>query len=102
MVQRWLRRADEFLAGNGKKGGARQEGERTFDEPAGSRPLGWLLVEDGVLTADQVARILARRRELNDRGGDWTFGEVAIEMGLATVGQVQHALERQLREDYGR
>jgi type IV pilus assembly protein PilB len=55
------------------------------------KSLGALLVEDRVITQDQLNKALERQR---DKGG--LLGDIIIEMGLASEGQVLSALARQL------
>jgi hypothetical protein len=102
-IRRWMRRAEEFLRGTAKddvsgKTGGTDEATRT--DPIAARRLGQLLIDDGVLTWDQLTRALNRQRELGARGTWWTLGEVVVEMGYATGDQVQHAITRQVREDH--
>ena len=62
------------------------------------KSFGDYLVEDGVLTPTQVETVLARQRDLNARGESKRFGEIVLDMRLATEAQVQAALDRQRRE----
>ena len=62
------------------------------------KTLGEYLVEDGALTDAQVERVLARQREMAAAGDRKRFGEVVLELGLASTEQLQRALDRQLLE----
>ena len=89
-------RTDEIAGKAGGVGGSAQ----APDAAQGSRRLGQLLVEDGVLTWEELERALARQRGLRDGGTSWTLGEVVVAMRLATVAEVQRAISRQVREDH--
>lgn len=65
------------------------------------RPLGAYLVEDGVLQVADVARAVRRQQELADQGSPVLLGEVVLRMGMASLGQVQRALDRQRTDDSG-
>lgn len=65
------------------------------------RPLGEYLVEDGVLTQDQVERALAMQRQRAARGQRTHLGEALVEMHLATADQIQRALDRQRHDRPG-
>lgn len=52
------------------------------------KALGAYLVEEGVLTPEQLPSVLGRQLEDRARGRLLQFGEVVVEMGLATPDQV--------------
>lgn len=56
------------------------------------RLLGEILVEDGVVTAEGLARALEAQR---DPPGDERIGKVLIRLGLATAAQIYTALSKQ-------
>src|SRR5438552_8089046 len=89
LIRRLLRRADEVLRGSrsddvaAKAGGSAVRSSAAPDERDRSQRLGQLLVDDGVLSWEQLGRALIRQRELKDRGTWWTLGEVVVEMKFA-------------------
>lgn len=60
-----------------------------------SRAIGALLMDAGRITPEAAERILALQKEKNLR-----FGEAAIELGLLTAEELQHALSRQFDYPY--
>ena len=62
------------------------------------KTLGEYLIEDGVLTKEQVDRALARQREMSARGDTKRLGDIALEMGLITREQLQSAVARQQKD----
>jgi type IV pilus assembly protein PilB len=62
------------------------------DQVLSKNKLGTILVEAGVITEDQLNRILAKQRNTKKR-----FGHVAVEEGLATEEQIVEALAKQLK-----
>jgi receptor protein-tyrosine kinase len=61
----------------------------------GNRSIGALLMDAGRLTPEAAERILKLQKEKNLR-----FGEAAIELGLLTEDDIQHALSRQFDYPY--
>lgn len=62
------------------------------------RTLGEYLIEDGVLTEEQMQRALARQHEVHASGERKRIGDVLLEMRLVTEDQLQEALDRQQLE----
>ena len=62
------------------------------------KTIGEYLIEDGVLTPTQVEAVLERQKAMAARGEKKRFGEVLLEMRLATTQQLQMAIDRQLLE----
>lgn len=65
------------------------------DTPAANRSLGAILLDSGVLKAEDAEHILRLQKEQNLR-----FGEAAIRLGLLTEADVQYALSRQYSYRY--
>ena len=59
------------------------------------RSIGALLMDAGRITPEAAERILKLQKERNLR-----FGEAAIELGLLTENDIQHALSRQFEYPY--
>src|SRR5437868_4188170 len=58
------------------------------------RPLGQLLVSDGILKPDQVT-LICRLQQMNEQASfDKRFARIAVKNGLATQEQVDAALEK--------
>lgn len=62
------------------------------------KPLGEYLVDDRVITREQVQDALQRQHELYGKGQRKRIGEVLVEMGIVTEEQLQRALDRQQLE----
>jgi protein-tyrosine kinase len=58
-------------------------------------PLGMILVASGILSMEDIDRVLAHQKERGIR-----FGEAAVELELATSAEVQRALARQYSYPY--
>lgn len=61
--------------------------------------IGGYLIDDGVLTLRDLDRALLVQLRLSAQGRQVRLGEVLIELGLITREQLNHALERQQREE---
>jgi len=57
--------------------------------------LGEYFVRRGILTPDQVARIVRRQRDMQSSGVTLPFGQIAYEMGLISRAQLEQALNDQ-------
>jgi protein-tyrosine kinase len=65
------------------------------EAPRASRSLGGILIDSGLLKAEDAERVLLVQKEQNLR-----FGEAAIRLGLLTEADIQHALSRQFAYAY--
>lgn len=71
----------------------------TTEAPATGVPrLGEYFVRRGILTPDQVARIVRRQRDIQASGVTLPFGQIAYEMGLISRTQLEQALNEQRAE----
>ncbi|MDW8146567.1 MAG: hypothetical protein RMJ48_09770 [Roseiflexaceae bacterium] len=61
--------------------------------------LGDYFVRRGILTPDQVARIVKRQRDVQASGVTLPFGQIAYEMGFISRSQLEQALNEQ-RADF--
>ena len=59
--------------------------------------IGNYLLEENVITLEDLDRALQRQLELGARGRPMKLGDVLVEMGLITRAQLEHALERSAR-----
>lgn len=64
--------------------------------------LGRLLVEQGLLTAEQYSRVIERMTAHLIESEQLRFGEVVVELGLLTIDQVQAALADQVQRKIAR
>ncbi len=60
--------------------------------------IGGYLIDDGVLTLEQLDRALQRQIELGLQGQVMLLGQVLILMGLVTPDQLERALKRQAED----
>lgn len=60
-----------------------------------TRPLGAILVDAGLMTEEAVERVLAHQRTHGGR-----FGDVAVQLGLLSEADIQHALAEQFSFPY--
>ncbi len=58
--------------------------------------LGDLLIEQGIITNDELMSALAKQKELREKGISTKLGEIIIELGFATEKQILEALSNQL------
>ena len=63
--------------------------------PRVSRSLGGILIDSGLLTAEDAERVLLLQKEYNLR-----FGDAAVRMGLLSEADIQYALSRQFAYAY--
>jgi receptor protein-tyrosine kinase len=63
--------------------------------PRVSRSLGGILIDSGLLTAEDAERVLLVQKEHNLR-----FGDAAVRLGLLTEADIQYALSRQFAYAY--
>lgn len=68
---------------------------RAMHNTNAGRSIGALLMDSGRITPESAERILKLQKERNMR-----FGEAAIELGLLTEDDIQHALSRQFEYPY--
>ena len=61
--------------------------------------LGEYFIRRGLLSADQIARVIDRQTKLQQDGSRLQFGQVAYEMGFITRSQLDGALSDQ-RSDF--
>ncbi|GIW01356.1 FHA domain-containing protein [Roseiflexus sp.] len=61
--------------------------------------LGEYFVRRGILTPEQVARVVQRQRDMQSSGVTLPFGQIAYEMGLINRAQLEQALNEQ-RNDF--
>lgn len=61
--------------------------------PRGS--FGWILLERGLLTPEQLDQAVAHQRQRQDQGDFARLGHVLVEMGFLTPAQVQDVLRAQ-------
>ncbi len=71
---------------------------RILGDPPAVQTLGQYLVEEGVLTHEQVAAALRMQEDLESRGHPQRLGEILSLMHAVTPEQLRQALERQQRE----
>lgn len=64
--------------------------EVSHTEPGRTQSLGGMLLESGQLSADQLARVVARQEETGK-----LFGETAIELGFLTHDDIERAIAQQ-------
>jgi DNA-binding response OmpR family regulator len=70
-------------------------------DPPAVQSLGQYLIEEGILTHDQLAEALEMQRTLEARGHARRLGEVLAIMHAITPAQLDKVLERQKRETEG-
>ncbi|HEV8470810.1 MAG TPA: response regulator [Candidatus Limnocylindria bacterium] len=70
-------------------------------EPPAVQSLGQYLIEEGILTHEQLSEALEMQRTLETRGRPRRLGEVLAVMHAITPEQLDKALERQKRETHG-
>ena len=68
---------------------------RTIHSIGAGRSIGALLMDAGRITPEAAERIIKLQKDKNLR-----FGEAAIELGLLSEGDIQHALSRQFEYPY--
>ena len=61
--------------------------------------MGEYFVRRGILTPEQVARVVQRQRDVSSSGVRLPFGQIAYEMGLISRTQLEQALNEQ-RADF--
>lgn len=66
-----------------------------LQEQTGGMPIGELLVERGLLQADQVQAILREQVRWWDEAGDKVFGRLAVTLGWASEDDIEEAVEEQ-------
>lgn len=71
---------------------------RILGDPPAVQTLGQYLLEEGVLTHEQVAAALRMQQDLESRGHPQRLGEILSLMHAVTPEQLRRALERQERE----
>lgn len=65
-------------------------------DPGEAPRLGEVLLEERVLSPEQIITVLVQQREPHPRP-DRRFGEVAVDMRIATHAEIDAALQRQRR-----
>ena len=62
------------------------------------RPIGRIMLNEGMITLQQVGYVLKTMNKLYERETDKGFGEIALEMGFITQEQLDNALDKQTLE----
>lgn len=62
------------------------------------RPIGRILLNEGLITLQQIGEVLRSTGKMDEKKVDKTFGDVAMEKGFITEDQLEEALKIQTNE----